>query len=613
MTDIFLQTTIYLSVAVLIVPLAKRAGLGSVLGFLISGLLIGPFLGLVGEETGAIQHFAEFGVVMMLFVVGLELEPGLLWGMRHRLFGLGGLQVGVTTIIVMGGALLMEQPWQYSVTIGLIFSLSSTAIVLQTLNEKRLNIQEGGRSAFSVLLFQDIAVIPMLAIIPLLVIPEVIKSTITPENSAAHESMSLVSGLSGWQHGAVIVGVIAAVIIIGHYLCPYLFRYVGNAKQREIFTATALLLVVGIAALMSLVGLSPALGTFLAGVVLANSEFKHEIESNIGPFKGLLLGLFFITVGAGINVELLVSQWSFILSLSVLVIIAKVVTLLGLARVFNIRGSNGWLFALSLGQVGEFGFVLLCYSEQSHVLPSSIAEPLLLVVSLTMFLTPLLFIVYDKVILPKYQAQSNLKESDNIDEAGEVIIAGMGRFGQIVNRMLRANGIKTVAIDYQTTQIDAMRMINMKSYFGDATSPHLLRTAGIEQASALVIAIDEKESATELVGHVKSMYPDIKIIARAFDRSHYYELKERGADVMVSETLYSAIEVGSLSLKAMGINPATVDTLKQSYIDIESDYSEKLYTVWKEASGDKHLSSNYRELLINIEKTLAEAVAHQRQ
>lgn len=197
MTDIFLQTTIYLSVAVLIVPLAKRAGLGSVLGFLISGLLIGPFLGLVGEETGAIQHFAEFGVVMMLFVVGLELEPSLLWGMRHRLFGLGGLQVGVTTIIVMGGALLMEQPWQYSVTIGLIFSLSSTAIVLQTLNEKRLNTQEGGRSAFSVLLFQDIAVIPMLAIIPLLVIPEVIKSTITPENSAAHESMSLVSGLSG--------------------------------------------------------------------------------------------------------------------------------------------------------------------------------------------------------------------------------------------------------------------------------------------------------------------------------------------------------------------------------------------------------------------------------
>ncbi|MGF1806016.1 monovalent cation:proton antiporter-2 (CPA2) family protein, partial [Aliivibrio sifiae] len=325
MTGYFLQAFIYLFAAVIAVPIAKRLGLGSVLGYLIAGVVIGPIIGLVGEETTTIQHFAEFGVVMMLFLVGLELEPKMLWGMRHRLMGLGGLQVGGTTAAVMGIALFFGQPWTIALTIGLIFALSSTAIVLQTFNEKGLARTEGGQNAFSVLLFQDIAVIPMLAFIPLLALPELIEKAQLAAASAAehHDEISLVVGLPGWAYGMVILASIAIVVVGGHYLSRPLFRFVASSGLREIFTATALMLVIGIAALMSLVGLSPALGTFLAGVVLANSEFRHELESNIDPFKGLLLGLFFITVGAGIDFGILFDDFFTIIALTIGVMALK--------------------------------------------------------------------------------------------------------------------------------------------------------------------------------------------------------------------------------------------------------------------------------------------------
>lgn len=294
MTQIFLQAFIYLIAAVIAVPLAKRFGLGSVLGYLIAGVVIGPIVGLVGEETTTIQHFAEFGVVMMLFLVGLELEPKMLWAMRNRLLGLGGLQVAGTAGIIVAIAVYFGQVWTTALAIGLIFALSSTAIVLQTFNEKRLSKTEGGKNAFSVLLFQDIAVIPMLAFIPLLALPELVEQAQQSIQSASehHEQLSLVAGLPGWAYGIVITLSIGVVIVGGHYLSRPIFRYVADSGLREIFTAAALMLVIGIAALMSLVGLSPALGTFLAGVMLANSEFRHELESNIEPFKGLLLGLF---------------------------------------------------------------------------------------------------------------------------------------------------------------------------------------------------------------------------------------------------------------------------------------------------------------------------------
>ncbi|NOI97449.1 MULTISPECIES: monovalent cation:proton antiporter-2 (CPA2) family protein [Vibrio] len=608
MTGYFLQAFIYLVAAVIAVPIAKRLGLGSVLGYLIAGVVIGPIIGLVGEETTTIQHFAEFGVVMMLFLVGLELEPKMLWAMRNRLMGLGGLQVGGTAAIVMGIALAFGQPWTIALTIGLIFALSSTAIVLQTFNEKGLSKTEGGKNAFSVLLFQDIAVIPMLAFIPLLALPELIEAAQSAVTSASdhHEELSLVAGLPGWAYGLVITASIAIVVVGGHFLSRPLFRFVASSGLREIFTATALMLVIGIAALMSLVGLSPALGTFLAGVVLANSEFRHELESNIDPFKGLLLGLFFITVGAGINFDVLFNDFILIIGLTLGVMLLKAAVLFTLALIFKIKNSDRWLFTLSLAQAGEFGFVLLSFSAQNHVLPADIVQTLSLVVALSMFLTPGLFILFDKVILPRYEQKSNDREEDTIEEKGTVIIAGIGRFGQIVNRLLVSNDVKTVVLDHQANQVDVLRSINIKSYFGDATRHDLLHTAGIEEAAMLVVAIDNQDSSVELVKYVKHSYPNVKILARAFDRGHSYRLREAGADFVESETYYSALEMGAQALRSLGHHPFFVEQQKSTYQRVESRKSEKLFKAWSEAEDNPRYDNNYRQIFIHLEEAMKE-------
>lgn len=608
MTGYFLQAFIYLVAAVIAVPIAKRLGLGSVLGYLIAGVVIGPIIGLVGEETTTIQHFAEFGVVMMLFLVGLELEPKMLWAMRNRLMGLGGLQVGGTAAIVMGIALAFGQPWTIALTIGLIFALSSTAIVLQTFNEKGLSKTEGGKNAFSVLLFQDIAVIPMLAFIPLLALPELIEAAQSAVTSASghHEELSLVAGLPGWAYGLVITASIAIVVVGGHFLSRPLFRFVASSGLREIFTATALMLVIGIAALMSLVGLSPALGTFLAGVVLANSEFRHELESNIDPFKGLLLGLFFITVGAGINFDVLFNDFILIIGLTLGVMLLKAAVLFTLALIFKIKNSDRWLFTLSLAQAGEFGFVLLSFSVQNHVLPADIVQTLSLVVALSMFLTPGLFILFDKVILPRYEQKSNDREEDTIEEKGTVIIAGIGRFGQIVNRLLVSNDVKTVVLDHQANQVDVLRSINIKSYFGDATRHDLLHTAGIEEAAMLVVAIDNQDSSVELVKYVKHTYPKVKILARAFDRGHSYRLREAGADFVESETYHSALEMGAQALRSLGHHPFFVEQQKSTYQRVESRKSEKLFKAWSEAEDNPRYDNNYRQIFIHLEEAMKE-------
>lgn len=606
MTALFLQAFIYLVAAVIAVPIAKKLGLGSVLGYLIAGVVIGPIIGLVGEETTTIQHFAEFGVVMMLFLVGLELEPKMLWGMRHKLIGLGGLQVGGTTVAVAGIAYWFGQPWTISLTIGLIFALSSTAIVLQTFNEKGLTKTEGGKNAFSVLLFQDIAVIPMLAFIPLLALPELIEAAQSAVSHAAdhHEELSLVAGLPGWAYGLVITASIAVVVVGGHFLSGPLFRFVASSGLREIFTATALMLVIGIAALMSLVGLSPALGTFLAGVVLANSEFRHELESNIEPFKGLLLGLFFITVGAGIQFSVLFDEFAVIMSLTFGVMILKAAILFILALIFRIKDSNRWLFTLSLAQAGEFGFVLLSFSLQNNVLPFEIAQTLSLVVALSMFFTPGLFILFDKVILPRFEQTTNEQQADDIDEKGTVIIAGVGRFGQIVNRLLLANGFPTVALDFEAGQIDNLRQIGTKAFYGDATRPDLLHTAGIEHAKAMVVAIDDRERSIELVEYVHHTYPDVTIVARAFDRGHGYELKQAGADVVESETMYSALEIGGHALKAVGLHPFLIEQQKLIYRKVELKKFDMLYSAWQGGSEGERYDNNYRKLFIQAEKHL---------
>ncbi|MCL1060292.1 monovalent cation:proton antiporter-2 (CPA2) family protein [Shewanella gelidimarina] len=614
MTAYFIQAFIYLSAAVIAVPLAKRLGLGSVLGYLIAGVVIGPIAGLVGNETSTLQHFAEFGVVMMLFLVGLELEPRMLWNMRHKLIGLGGLQVGLSTLVVMGIAFAFGFNWSIALTIGMIFSLSSTAIVLQTFNEKNLTKTEGGKNAFSVLLFQDIAVIPMLALIPLLALPELIEKAQSAAATAAehHEQMSLVAGLPGWAYGIVVLSAIAIVVVGGNYLSRPLFRYVASSNLREIFTATALMLVIGIAALMSLVGLSPALGTFLAGVVLANSEFRHELESVIEPFKGLLLGLFFITVGAGINFDVLASNIGPVMAMTLGVILIKATVLLLLAMIFKIKNSDRWLFALSLAQAGEFGFVLLSYTVQNHVIPVDLAQILSLVVAISMFLTPGLFILFDKVILPRYEQTENTREPDIIDEKGTVIIAGVGRFGQIVNRLLVTNGFKTVVLDHEAQQVENLRKINTKSFYGDATQPDLLHTAGIAEAKMLVIAIDNPDRAVELTEYIKHTYPNVIVLARAFDRSNLYRLRKAGADFMVSETFHSALQLGKYALTHLGVHPFKAEQQRAIFFETEMAHKDTLYESWKQVTADdKHLV-HYRDMFIQLEETLSAAMKDER-
>ena len=605
MTAYFIQAFIYLVAAVITVPLAARFGLGSVLGYLVAGVAIGPVLGLVGQEATTIQHFAEFGVVMMLFLVGMELDPRALWAERGKLLGLGGLQVVLTAAAGMGIAVLAGLVWQTALAVGFIFALSSTAIVLQTLNEKGLTRSEGGRGAFSVLLFQDVAVIPMLALIPLLAIPGLAGSG-AAEVGEHGASLSLVDHLPAWAHGLAVIAAIAVVIVGGYYLSRPLFRYVIRAGLREVFTATALMLVIGIAALMSLVNLSPALGAFLAGLVLANSEFRHELEANIEPFKGLLLGLFFITVGAGIDFAVLAEQWQLVLLLGVAVIAVKALVLLGLAMVFGIRGSNGWLFTLGLAQAGEFGFVLLTYSVQNSVIPPELAKVLSLVVALSMFLTPVLFIVYEHLVLPRYRRSTNQeREADSIDEQAPVIVAGVGRFGQIVCRLLRANNIQAVVLDHEIEQIENVRRIGIRSYFGNASRTDLLETAGIAQARLLVVAIDDRDRAVHIVEHVKQFYPGVWVLARAFDRGHGYRLRQAGADDVVRETYHSALEMGGHAMTALGVHPLRAKQMTWAFQHNEEAHDDELYEAWQEIEEGIHFSSRYGELFMKLEETLS--------
>lgn len=554
MTDFLLLAFIFLIAGITAVPIASKLGLGSVLGYLIAGIAISPVLILLHVDVVSIQHFAEFGVVMMLFLVGLELEPKLLWDMRHKLIGLGGIQVGATTFVVMVIALLFGQPLTISLAIGLVFSLSSTAIVLQTLNEKGLMKSDGGQGTFSVLLFQDIAVIPMLALIPLLAIPELMNTVISTEShtteEAVHASLSIVEGLGGWQKALITLGAVGFVLFFGTHLTRPLFRFIASAKLRELFTATALLIVIGIALLMSLVGLSPALGTFLAGVVLANSEYRHELESDIDPFKGLLLGLFFMTVGASINFGLLFDKFGLVILLTLGLMLIKGLVLFISGALFKIKGADRWLMALGLAQAGEFGFVLLSFTVANSVIPASIADQLMLVVALSMLLTPALFILFDKVIAPMFTGSQ--AEADEITEQGDIIVIGHGRVGGVVNRMLRSAGYKTTVIDFSSHQLEMLRKLGLKVFFGDGSRPDLLHSAGIHNAKLLVVAIDDKEQITNLTEYVVKNYPRVHVLARAVDRFHVYDLWAVGCRDIIRETYDSSIRMGRSAFTALG-------------------------------------------------------------
>ena len=593
MTEFLMLAFIFLVAGVAAVPIASRLGLGSVLGYLIAGILISPLLSLLHVDVISIQHFAEFGVVMMLFLVGLELEPRLLWSMRHKLMGLGGGQVGLTALAVMGVGMAFGLVWTVALAVGLVFALSSTAIALQTLQEKGLMKSDGGQSSFSVLLFQDIAVIPMLALVPLLALPELLDAVSHGGGEDHGTDFSLVAGLAGWQTALVTLGAIAAVIATGSYLMGPLFRFIAAANLRGLFVAAALMMVVGIALLMTLVGLSPALGTFLAGVVLANSEYRHELESDIDPFKGLLLGLFFMTVGAGINFGLLGENLALIIGLTLGLIVLKALVLYGLAVVFKLRGSDRWLLALGLAQAGEFGFVLLSFTVANGVIPTGLADQLLLVVALSMLLTPALFILYDRVIVPRY-IETNDREADEMPQDNKIVIAGHGRVGGLVSRILHGAGFEATVIDFSSVQIEMLKKFGARAYYGDATRPDLLHATGIAEAKLFVIAIDGKDQITELVRYVGHHYPNVHIIARAVDRNHVYDLWHAGCRDIIRETYDSSLRMGRSAFEALGANTAqaqaAVDAFsaldRKSMVAVAAHYDPDIPSIENQAMID---------------------------
>ena len=584
MEGFLLLASLYLGAAVLVVPLSVRFGLGSVLGYLAAGILLGPLLNVVGGNSKDLQHFAEFGVVMMLFLIGLELEPKALWEMRHRLIGMGGAQVMATTIAVAAALVWLGLTWEMALTLGLLLSLSSTAIVLQTLNEKNLMRTAGGRASFSVLLTQDIAVVPMLALIPLLAGnrgPDPSPAVAAPAkaDSVAEPIISLVQSLPGWSVTLLTIGVVIAIVLAGHFLTRPVFRFVHASRLPEMSTFISLLMVLGIAFLMTVVGLSPALGTFLAGVVLANSEFRHQLEADIQPFKGLLMGLFFMTVGIGIDIDAVRAQPMMILGLTLGLIAIKSAVLLGITILFRIRGKDRWLFTLGMAQAGEFGFLIASFALQQTILSAPIGQIALLVISLSMLMTPVLFITYER-LARRLASRAPEQAADEINETGKVIIAGIGRFGQVVNRLVRHSGISTVVLDADMATIETMRRFGVKGFFGDPARPELLEAAGLATASILVVAVDDREKSNMIVAFARKSRPDLHIVARARDRVHVYELYLAGANDIVRETFDASIRAGRYVLENMGFSDYEAAKLSQAYSQVDRAAMRDLAELW---------------------------------
>jgi monovalent cation:proton antiporter-2 (CPA2) family protein len=578
--DFFFQALIYLLAAVVSVPLAKKLGMVSVLGYLLAGIIIGPFvLGLVGQEASDVMHFAEFGVVLMLFVIGLELEPSLLWKMRKSIFGLGGLQVLFTSLVIAAAALVFGFQLNRAVGIGLILALSSTAIVLQTLTEKGLIRNTAGKSAFSVLLFQDIMVVPILAIIP------VLAAFNAPGNLADTQLDKLtgVAALPGWAQLLVIIAAIAAIILLGRFVSKHLFRFIAETNLHEVFTAMALLLVIGIALAMDAIGLSPALGTFIAGVVLADSEYRHELESTIDPFKGLLLGLFFISVGASINFLLFIEDPFRIIGYVLLLVFLKFLVLLVLGRFFKLKKGYEFLFAFLLAQSSEFAFVLISFSRQNQLFEEKTGGLLLLVVTLSMALSPLLLLFNDKAVSPILARWQNKLEYDDVEaQEKPIILAGFGRFGLAVGRLLLANGFKVTIIDSNPANVEVLRKFGFKLYYGDVTRPQVLKNAGIANARLLILSMAEYDNALKVAEYVRNKYPEVKILARAKDIYHAFEFIKLNVKTVQREMFNSGLELGTKALEHLGFGRYEAYRSARFFKHHEEEVFMELYEHWLE-------------------------------
>jgi len=541
------QAAIFFGAAVIVVPFFKRMGLGSVLGYLAAGALIGPFGLALITDVNAIMHFAEFGVVLLLFVIGLELQPARLMTMRNSVFGLGAAQVIITGIVLGIIATLFGISGREAAVVGFSLALSSTAFVLQTLAERNELKDKHGRLAFAVLLFQDLAAIPLLAAVPLL--------------GGGYADASVSSVLLSI---AKIVGVTAAVVLVGNFALRYGLRAVASTRIPELFTATTLLIVTGTALLMDSVGISMALGSFLAGVLLANSEYRHELEADIDPFKGLLLGLFFISVGMGLNLSLVRAQFGLLISIVAIMLAVKAAIMFGLGRAWHLKNTQARKLALTLPQGGEFAFVIFTSAVGAGLMTREHSELLTLAVSLSMAATPFLTIVADWMTRglvtpyePAYRVDPN--------EERAVIIAGFGRFGQIVGRVLAARRIPFTALDASADQVDFVRKFGAEIFYGDASRLDLLRAAKAETASVFVLAIDNMEASIHTAETVRKHFPHLKVYARARNRQHAYRLMDLGVTLLQRETFLSSLALAQQVLTGLGMNPKEAERTVKTF------------------------------------------------
>jgi glutathione-regulated potassium-efflux system ancillary protein KefC len=585
MTDgVLLFMVILFGAALLAVPVTARLGLGSVIGYLIAGVLVGPEVLAWVNNPEKILHLAEFGIVLFLFLIGLELNLKRLWTMRRTIFGLGSAQLVLTILLAAGALRFLQWEWPEAVMAGMGMAMSSTAIAMQIISERGLRQHAAGQKGFSILLFQDIAVVPLL----------LAAAFLKPAVEA-----SPMQGLN-ITHGLTAVLSIVAIFVGGRYLTRPVFRWIAGARIRELSIAFSLLIVVGISYVMMKVGLSMALGAFLAGVILAESEYRHELEANIEPFKGLLLGLFFLAVGMSINLQLLVDQPVLIAGLVIGLVFLKTAVIFAISWFSGVRKRDKILLALLLSQGGEFAFVLYSQALQEGVLSAARADLLNGVISLSMLTTPLLLIIYDRWAAKACIGDVKKPEADAMpEEKHPVIIAGFGRMGQIVARLLHTNHISTTVIDHSPEHIDNVRRFGYKAYYGDASQLQLLEAAGLAQARMLVIAMNDRETINRVAEMVRHEYPQIPILVRAYDRTHAYELMDKGVQHFERETFGSALLIGCKALEIMGVHPYQAWRTAQQFRIYDTEALHRLYPY---RSDEKQFISKTREAREQLEK-----------
>ena len=563
-SSMMLDATIFLGAAVILIPLAKRFGIATVLGYLFTGLLLGPSFLKVAGNPDDLLHFSEFGVVLLLFIIGLELQPSRLWALRQQIFVLGGLQVIVT------GVVLMLLSWYFldirlsnSFVIGFGLALSSTAFVLQLLGEKKQLATTHGQQAFTILLFQDIAVIPLLAALPFL--------------SGAQEQNY------DWIYFAKVISIFAGMIFVSRFVVRPFFKFVASSNATELLTATALFIVLGVSLLMNYIGLSMALGAFLTGVLLADSEYRHELEASIEPFKGLLLGLFFMSVGMLTNVKLIVAKPFLIIGLAVLLMLIKFVVLTIIARLMGNKNESSIRLGVTLAQGGEFAFVLFSVATAQHLLTREQQNILNLVVTVSMAMTPLAFLLLEKIGDPIFAKAKPSKEYDKIpNHEHAVVIAGFGRVGQIIGRVLRMHNIEFTAIEKSANQVDFVRKFGNQVYYGNPKNPEILRAAGLENAKVFIIAIGDIELSETVAAYAVRNYPHLTILARAKNREHYYRLRDVGVKYIWRETYLTSLDMSRETLEILGMDPKTARKTVQMFRDYDDALIERQRAIYED-------------------------------